>query len=72
MKNVFKNKKPLLYKKNYTNYEKYFIYKIVQLEKIYELGSDHFLFGGVAFVSIVKNLVKIEKFNFPPNLCEIR
>ena len=42
------------------------------LKKIYKFTSDNFLIEQVLFVLIVRNFIKNEKFQFAPNLCEIR
>ena len=46
--------------------------KIVRIEKIYKFYFDHFLIKCTVFVSIVKNVIKNQKFNFPDKLCEIQ
>ena len=39
---------------------------------IYKFTLKHFCVGHVVFVLIIKNVIKNEKFDFAPNLCEIR
>ena len=58
--------------KNYTRRERKFLDEIIHLKKIYKFTSEHFLFGHVLFVLIIKNFIKNEKFYFAPNLYLIR
>ena len=53
-------------------YEKMLRSKIIYLKKIYKFYFDHFLKKRTAFVLIVKNVIKNQKFNFPDKLCDIR
>ena len=45
---------------------------IVHLKEIYNFDFDHCLIKRTAFVLIVKNVIKNQKFNFPDKLCDIR
>ena len=56
------------FQKYYTRYKKKVADKIVHLKIIYKYTPANFLIGHVSFVSIVKNVIKNEKFHFAPNL----
>ena len=60
------------FQQNYTRYKKKILDKIVHLKKIYKFISEYFLIGRVVWILIVKNVIKNDKFNFAPNLCEVR
>ena len=44
--------------------------KIVHLKEIYNSEFHHFLTKRTVFVSIVKNVIKNQKLNFPNKLCD--
>ena len=52
------------FRPNNARYEKVLKIKIVHLKKIYNFDFDHFLIKRTVFVSIVKNVIENQKFNF--------
>ena len=60
------------FRPNNARYKKMLNSKIVHLKEIYNFGFDHFFIKRTAFVLIVKNVIKNQKFNFPDKLCDIR
>ena len=57
------------FRPNNARYEKMLKSKTVHLKEIYNFDSDHFFIKRTVFVLIVRNVIKIEKFNFPNKLC---
>ena len=60
------------FRPNNARYEKMLRSKIVHFKEIYNFDFDHFFIKRTVFVSIVKNVIKNQKFNFPDKLCDIR
>ena len=60
------------FRPNNANYEKMLKSKIVHLKEMYSFYFDHFWIKRTVFVSIVKNVIKNQKFNFLDKLCDIR
>ena len=53
-------------------YNKMLKSKIVHLKETYKFCFDHFLIKRTVFVLIVKNVIKNQKFNFPPKQWKTR
>ena len=67
-KTLLKIIKNCSFRPNNARYEKMSKNKIVHLKKIYKIDSDHFLVKRTVFILFVKNLIKIQNFNFPVKL----
>ena len=52
------------------NTKKTLEYKVVRFKKIYKFCLTQFLIKDICFVSIPKNTIKIQKFQFLDKICE--